>query len=724
LPIKRSATVGRCLGIMAVTLLACANARNEPVVPVTHVADGGGGNTSGAGGGQGGSSGSTGSIDGAVEDGSSGCASGQHLCAGVCVADDSPASCGSSCEPCPSVAGGTTGCKAGKCEVTCPTGQKACLDKCIAATDACSGSCQPGSHDCGGVCVDGAKVANCGTLCAPCPAAPAGGVATCDGTACGFSCDVGKRCGDKCGECCADGDCTAQMAKTVTCDLATLKCKYACPAGQKDCSGTCIDAAGCCKDGDCAMMGSQVGKCDSSAHQCGYACPGDTKLCAGKCIPSGSCCDDKACTANFACVNNACSTTTCAGNFALCGSTCIPKAGCCEDKDCTGDFACVGHVCSKTMCRGGFKSCNGNCIPSDGCCNDGTPCGQGGICKGGKCLACDPAAKPTCQGTAVKRCMPDGSGFGTTPCDRGCSGGVCCGGGTESAGGACAACGGNGQACCKVANPDCGGGLSCQGNKCAPVCGAQTACRGGDNCCPPGNKCTAVQDSDCPAVCGNGAVEPGETCDPCPKCPPSAGCTIHTPSGSGCNLRCDTSTQTRCQNNDNCCPGGCDATNDNDCRPVCGNGKVEAGETCDPCPAPDCPDKNCHHQKVGGSKCNPTCVQGAVITCANACLECNNATSACQEKPGFPGGFRGTPQAQLRSNGSGDWNCDGNVVLSPTVIIDGCEFQPGSNVCAQDRLEVIESMCGTTPDTINSCTADVANMSCNISTTVATITCL
>ena len=48
---------------------------------------------------------------------------------------------------------------------------------------------------------------------------------------------------------------------------------------------------------------------------------------------------------------------------------------------------------------------------------------------------------------------------------------------------------------------------------CSAACVATpvTACVGGDGCCPPG--CTAVDDSDCPAICGDGVVETGETCD-------------------------------------------------------------------------------------------------------------------------------------------------------------------------------------------------------------------
>ena len=44
---------------------------------------------------------------------------------------------------------------------------------------------------------------------------------------------------------------------------------------------------------------------------------------------------------------------------------------------------------------------------------------------------------------------------------------------------------------------------------------------------------------------------------------------------------------------DGCCPAGCNLTVDSDCSATCGNGVVEAGETCDGvnCPT-DCNDGN------------------------------------------------------------------------------------------------------------------------------------
>src|SRR6185295_1424578 len=112
-----------------------------------------------------------------------------------------------------------------------------------------------------------------------------------------------------------------------------------------------------------------------------------------------------------------------------------------------------------------------------------------------------------------------------------------------------------------------------------------TMCKDGDGCCAPG--CNEVNDSDCKVVCGNGAVESGETCDPLASCPqscPQMGCTLRKlVNGGTCTATCvDNGRQTMCKKGDGCCPAGCNNNNDDDCKPVCGNSVLEAGETCDP----------------------------------------------------------------------------------------------------------------------------------------------
>src|SRR3569623_1893419 len=98
-----------------------------------------------------------------------------------------------------------------------------------------------------------------------------------------------------------------------------------------------------------------------------------------------------------------------------------------------------------------------------------------------------------------------------------------------------------------------------------------------DGCCPGG--CDATNDADCTAVCGNGVIEPGETCDATPatpvctciSCDDKNACTTDTTTGSArtCDLACTNSPITVCAAGDGCCPSNTasSAQNDNDCAP-------------------------------------------------------------------------------------------------------------------------------------------------------------
>jgi hypothetical protein len=122
-----------------------------------------------------------------------------------------------------------------------------------------------------------------------------------------------------------------------------------------------------------------------------------------------------------------------------------------------------------------------------------------------------------------------------------------------------------------------------------------------DHCCP--FAANRNLDSDCPAICGNGVLEPGETCDTmigagkegaCPSTcsKPADQCLTARLMGSldDCSARCAVEPVTRCDSvSDGCCPAGCTATTDADCTRSCGNGVVDSGETCDTAIAPGLP---------------------------------------------------------------------------------------------------------------------------------------
>ena len=99
-------------------------------------------------------------------------------------------------------------------------------------------------------------------------------------------------------------------------------------------------------------------------------------------------------------------------------------------------------------------------------------------------------------------------------------------------------------------------------------------------------------DASCHFTCGNGVVDSdvGEKCDTriasgpgaCPSaCDDGQACTDDVLSSSGCLAECVHSSITAPADGDGCCPAGADATTDDDCTSMCGNGVVEAGELCD-----------------------------------------------------------------------------------------------------------------------------------------------
>lgn len=126
-----------------------------------------------------------------------------------------------------------------------------------------------------------------------------------------------------------------------------------------------------------------------------------------------------------------------------------------------------------------------------------------------------------------------------------------------------------------------------------------------DDCCPAGG--AEFQDADCPASCGNGFVESGETCepqaaDPNQRCPSRASCddqdecTVDRVAleedGNACTAVCVHEARTPNPEQDGCCPAGGTPNNDPDCGPpppLCGNGEIDDGELCDPNGDPRCP---------------------------------------------------------------------------------------------------------------------------------------
>jgi hypothetical protein len=186
----------------------------------------------------------------------------------------------------------------------------------------------------------------------------------------------------------------------------------ACSGGQTACGLGCADTS---KDPDnCGACGKTcTGGQVCSQGACAMTCSGGTTQCGQSCVQTdvdpancGSC--GKACGAGEACVSGTCKTecvgsqTACTGDGgAYCASTSTDNANC----GACGNACGAGQVCSAgkctSSCGGGDAGTETFCTPDAGVpyCADttadnancgacGTACGNGSVCQGGQCLAC------------------------------------------------------------------------------------------------------------------------------------------------------------------------------------------------------------------------------------------------------------------------------------------------------------------------------------------------
>jgi hypothetical protein len=342
-----------------------------------------------------------------------------------------------------------------------------------------------------------------------------------------------------------------------------------------------------------ADMGNAGRPCGNGELNEGELCdPGIPAGRPGACPPP-NCSDGQACTVDRA---------TDWGCRMTCQHTVITASaggdGCCpagataaQDPDCSATCG-NGTVEASETCDTAIAAGLAGACPAAGGCSDGDPCTEDALLSAGTCAAVC-AFTPILTAAAGDQCCPPG---GTSASDPDCP--AVCGNRRKDPGETCdrAVPAGMPDACatvCQDSDPcttDVLVGSGCQ-VECQHLPITRRA--GGDLCCPAG--ATRDLDSDCPARCNNGVVEPGETCDSmipagmpgaCPTaCPAMAGsCILRRLDGRAedCSARCVEELSTLCQAQaDGCCPMGCTAASDPDCSGTCNNGSVEPGETCD-----------------------------------------------------------------------------------------------------------------------------------------------
>ncbi len=475
----------------------------------------------------------------------------------------------------------------------------------------------------------------------------------------GYFCDEDGACVDHvCGDGRIDGPeaCDPPGACPTSCDDGQVCTADSLVGEASACTARCVftERTTCAGGDGCCPAGCNA----ASDGDCSPSCGDGLVSPPERCDPPASCptsCDD----------GNACTVDRLFGSAAACSANCsntpivvcVPGDGCCpagchalNDGDC--DPVCGNGVVESPERCDPPSSCPTSCNDNDACTVD-TIVGAASECT----RRCERTAVTTCR--HGDGCCPDGCNvLNDGDCDPDCGNGVIEPGETCDPPGSCPTSCNDGNVCTTDR-------LTGSASSCTRACTstAITTCTGPDGCCPSG--CNNNNDRDCAPACGNGVVESGETCDPPGSCPTSCNdgnaCTTDTATGSAasCTRACGHTPISVCVSGDGCCPAGCNANNDGDCAPVCGNAVIEPGETCDPlytCPVACDDGVACTADTLDGTACTRQCrstpisaCQGGDGCCPGACSaandydcagDCGGCALDCRNDATWPSGWR------------------------------------------------------------------------------------
>ncbi len=517
---------------------------------------------------------------------------------------------------------------------TCECQGTSCLGKACGEDDGCGGICDgpcAGEHE---VCAAGGCecAGNDGATCGPdAVCCPDGWVCDPDTQACKFDCDPqcdGAACGDDDGcEGKCDGPCPGlneACNDTFICECAGDFCDGACCPENNVCY---LDA--CCEVDTCEDLGYECG-----AHYIGCATFTDC----------GSCGDDAICNTAFECE---CENVSCGGECCAAGLICGDDDTCqepcnpscigipCGELDSCGQLECAGDCPMNEQCsqvQPGDYECGCSLLECEGDC-----CGQGEVCLGGFCTACDPVAN--CVGAM---CGDDdlcgGVCYGTCPglneyCEPN-SGECLCANGELPCDGEC--CPWSFQ--CDVGLGECLWDCtpSCDGKACGEHDGCGEFC---DGPCPGNLVCVNNQNCICPEnTCGDECCADDQLCDDGSCCDPVT-CAAY--GAIECGLVDD-----GCGNLLDCgvCGEGlaCNDQLECECEDIpCGDACCDEGETClgGACCAPSCDRKACGEPDLCGFLCDGPCGGEGEVCIDGQCL-CGGAScvgKACGEDDGCGG---------------------------------------------------------------------------------------
>jgi cysteine-rich repeat protein len=236
--------------------------------------------------------------------------------------------------------------------------------------------------------------------------------------------------------------------------------------------------------------------------------------------------------------------------------------------------------------------------------------------------------------------------------------------------------------------------------------------------------------AECDADCGDGRITGTELCDTgiardqdgaCPtRCTSTDPCLPRTVSGADCMQECSDAPISEVGAADACCPSGANATVDEDCKAACGNGIVEAGETCDPpesCSACETTDKCLERTSTGAAEsCNSRCTLTPKAECANGDECCPEGCNAMNDTDCSASCGDGTVDANELCERSGTPRCpdncdDGDVCTQDvqTGSPEACNVHCTHLPITQPKSE--DGCCpeGATANTDNDCAATCGN---------------
>ena len=376
----------------------------------------------------------------------------------------------------------------------------------------------------------------------------------CTDNTCTARCDDANDCTD---DGCADGACTSDF-NTLVCDDDDDCTTVDSCNNLGECVGTlplvCDDGDPCTADSCDALLG-----CVDSAAASGIACDdGDECTSNDQCDGAGGCqgdettpcSDDNPCTDDFCnsaggCVNVA-NTGPCSDGDACTvgdqctGSLCVSGAtDDCNDGDiCTVDSCDAINGCDNTFaggaCDDGDACTDDVCDAVSGCqstnntaaCDDSDPCTTGDICDAGSCSSGGPTDCSSVNPCTTGSCGPGGcvETANTADCndDNPCTTSDVCSDGS---------CVGSGSLNCDDTN-------LCTTDSCNPFSPEGCTNEANTSACDDGDVCTendTCLDTQCSGTvvapaCGNGCIEPIETCGE----PDMVSCALGETCGAAC----------------------------------------------------------------------------------------------------------------------------------------------------------------------------------------------